>query len=203
MRLDKSKREVRISMRLALWMLLISTGWQPAVSQETPHSGHRASDPRPVASPYAGEESRPLVALSEEEVRALLAGEGLGFAKVAELNHFPGPRHVLDLAAELRLEESQRATLLAEFERMQSAARKLGAEIVTAERALQDAFRAGSITSEELKRNVDGIARLQGELRAVHLIAHLNTRSILSHEQIAKYDALRGYGAHDRSSHQH
>ena len=49
-------------------------------------------------SPYAGQQARQVKALSKAEIEGLLAGRGLGYAKAAELNHYPGPRHVLDLA---------------------------------------------------------------------------------------------------------
>ena len=39
------------------------------------------------------------------------------------------------------------------------------------------------------------IATLQGELRAIHLRAHLATRAIRSAAQVARYDELRGYTA--------
>ena len=47
-------------------------------------------------SPYAGEESRAIKSLSASEIQALRQGHGMGYAKAAELNHYPGPRHVLD-----------------------------------------------------------------------------------------------------------
>ena len=59
------------------------------------------------ASPYAGEQDRPIKSLSEAEIRALQNGEGMGFARLAELNSYPGPRHVLDLAEDLALSEEQ------------------------------------------------------------------------------------------------
>jgi len=37
------------------------------------------------------------------------------------------------------------------------------------------------------------IASLQGELRLSHLSAHVAVREILTGEQIAAYDQLRGY----------
>ncbi len=41
-----------------------------------------------AASPYAGQESREIKALSPEEISSLLSGKGMGFAKAAELNGF-------------------------------------------------------------------------------------------------------------------
>jgi hypothetical protein len=57
------------------------------------------------ASPYAGQQARTIKALSDEEIAALRNGEGLGMAKAAELNGYPGPLHVLALAAQLELTE--------------------------------------------------------------------------------------------------
>lgn len=42
-----------------------------------------------------------LQALTPEEVEQYRAGAGMGYAKAAELNHFPGPMHVLELAGPL------------------------------------------------------------------------------------------------------
>ena len=54
-------------------------------------------------SPYAGQEFRTIKSMSSQDVEALKTGKGMGFAKLAELNHFPGPKHVLNLAQELSL----------------------------------------------------------------------------------------------------
>ena len=53
-----------------------------------------------TTSPYTGEEQRAIKALSEEEIKDLLEARGMGLAKAAELNSYPGPLHVLQLAAE-------------------------------------------------------------------------------------------------------
>lgn len=57
--------------------------------------------------PYAGQHERELKALSVEEVNQYTAGAGMGYAKSAELNHFPGPMHVLELAEPLKLTAAQ------------------------------------------------------------------------------------------------
>ena len=41
-------------------------------------------------SPYTGQDKREIRALSKEEVHGYLSGDGMGFAKTAELNHYPG-----------------------------------------------------------------------------------------------------------------
>lgn len=58
-------------------------------------------------SPYAGEELRSIKSMSPQKIESLLSGRGMGFAKLAELNHYPGPKHVLELADDLDLTPSQ------------------------------------------------------------------------------------------------
>jgi Spy/CpxP family protein refolding chaperone len=144
---------------------------------------------------YAGEERREIKSLPAEEVEGLLNGQGMGLAKAAELNHYPGPRHVLELAAELRLTAEQRAQTQAAFDQMRGEAMPLGRRIVDGERALDAMFAKGEIDPGKLRAATTGIARLQGDLRAAHLAAHLEMRRILSPQQIKKYDDLRGYAA--------
>lgn len=145
-------------------------------------------------SGYAGQQNRPVKALSAEETADLLAGHGMGMAKAGELNHFPGPGHVLELADGLRLTPEQAAAVRASFGRMSTAARTLGAELVGREHALDEAFRGPGPAPARLGWMTAEIAALQGRLRAVHLGAHLETKRLLSPEQVAAYDRLRGYG---------
>jgi Spy/CpxP family protein refolding chaperone len=142
---------------------------------------------------YAGEERREIKSLSKEEIEQLLQGQGMGLAKAAELNHYPGPRHVLELAAQLELTEAQRAGAKAAFDKMRVKALTLGSEIVEGERELDALFAKGEIDSSKLRAITSGIAQAQGRLRAAHLEAHLEMRRILSPAQIKKYDELRGY----------
>ena len=46
--------------------------------------------------PYAGHQDRAIKALSAEEIEQYLSGSGMGFAKPAELNGYPGPMHVIE-----------------------------------------------------------------------------------------------------------
>ena len=58
-------------------------------------------------STYVGQERREIKSLSSEDIEGYLTGQGMGFAKAAELNHYPGPKHVLQLAEELRLSKGE------------------------------------------------------------------------------------------------
>src|SRR5579883_151022 len=69
-------------------------------------------------SPYAGLEARPVKALSDEQIADLKAGRGMGLALAAELNGYPGPRHLLDLADQLSLTPAQRAEVQRLFDAM-------------------------------------------------------------------------------------
>jgi Spy/CpxP family protein refolding chaperone len=152
------------------------------------------------ASPYAGQEERGIKALSAEEVRSYLAGEGMGFAKAAELNHYPGPKHVLAMAAELNLSLEQTTAGQNIFARMQREAAKLGRQIVEKERELDHAFAGSRAEEREVSRLTEEIGDLLGRLRHAHLRAHLEMRAVLSPAQVEAYDRLRGYGA---GEHQH
>jgi Spy/CpxP family protein refolding chaperone len=145
-------------------------------------------------SPYAGQQTRPIKALSDDDIAALLKGEGMGMAKAAELNGYPGPVHVLALAKELKLTQSQREQIQAIFDRMSTAAKPLGLELVERERVLDQLFAKGDITADRLAAETAAIAELQGRLRSIHLAAHLKTRALLNPDQIALYQQLRGYG---------
>src|SRR5436190_24195169 len=144
-------------------------------------------------SAYLGQQSRDIKALSGEDIAALRNADGMGLAKAAELNGYPGPRHVLALLRELRLSESQAAQVTAIRDRMSAAARPLGDELIDRERDLDQLFAQRAITPERLTAAMAAIGDIQGRLRAVHLAAHLETRAVLSTEQIAQYDKLRGY----------
>ena len=146
-------------------------------------------------SGYAGQQAREVKALSAQEMADLAAGRGMGLARGGELNHYPGPAHVLELRDRLGLTPAQVEAVQASFGRMETGAKPLGAELIRRERALDDAFKAGTVTPAGMASETEEIGTLQGRLRAVHLAAHLDMRSVLNAEQVARYDALRGYAS--------
>lgn len=143
--------------------------------------------------PYAGQETRDVASLSEADIAALLAGEGWGLAKPAELNGYPGPAHVLDLADELGLTAEQTDEIEAIFEAMRAEAAVLGADYVDTERHLSTMFRMGHADPAMLETLLGRSAEILARLRAVHLKAHLQTTPLLSDEQKETYARLRGY----------
>ncbi|MEE9255656.1 MAG: hypothetical protein V3V56_00630, partial [bacterium] len=145
--------------------------------------------------PYAGQQTRAIKALSPDEVRGLLSGAGLGFAKAAELNHYPGPVHVLALAGKLGLAPDQSARTEALYRRMKREAVPLGERIIAREKRLDTLFASRRIDEGSLQAVTAAIARLRGELRAVHLKYHLKMKTLLTPHQVAAYDRLRGYAS--------
>src|SRR5262245_49661752 len=174
-----------------------ATGQSPDHSQCPMHGAHSAgASGSETKSSYAGQENRAVKSLSQDEIDGYRAGRGMGLARPAELNHYPGPRHVLDMAEQLSLTNAQVKAAQAIYERMHSAAVPLGAAFVDAEAGLDAAFASSSIDTVALASLVKEASRLEGELRFVHLKAHVELRAVLTPEQVARYDALRGYRAH-------
>lgn len=151
---------------------------------------------------YAGQETRAIKALSQEQINAYLQGQGMGLAKAAELNHYPGPKHILELSEKLLLSSQENSKAQAVYDKMHTEAVRVGKQVVDKEKTLDALFASGAINDEQLVAVVNDIARLQGELRIIHLRAHLEMRKLLSTEQLANYDELRGYGQSKGAQHQ-
>ena len=144
-------------------------------------------------TPYAGLEQRPIKALSDQQIADMRAGRGMGLALPAELNGYPGPVHVLELADALRLTDAQRSRAKTLFEEMKAETIPLAERIIAEEAALDRMFAGPTITSAMLTEATARIATVQGELRAAHLRYHLTMRDTLTPDQIALYDDKRGY----------
>ena len=142
---------------------------------------------------HAGKQTRAVSSLSAADVAQLQRGAGWGFALPAELNGYPGPMHVLELASELKLTAEQKKQVTRIFERMRTQAKALGAQFIASEKALDALFKSERATLEALARQVAASADLRGQLRATHLAAHLAVTPLLSAEQRKKYAQLRGY----------
>ena len=155
-------------------------------------------------SPYIGQESNEIKSLSSNEVSALLQGMGMGFAKAAELNQYPGPRHVLDLAEQLQLSDQQLIQTNQVFESMRKQAIQFGTQLVEYEKELDSLFSSKQISRIDLDTMLLKIGETRARLRGTHLQAHLEMRKILSHHQVVMYDNLRGYsGGSEQHSHSH
>lgn len=143
--------------------------------------------------PYSGFEARSIKAPSDQQIADLKAGRGMGMALAAELNGYPGPLHVLELAEPLGLTPAQRDTMAKLFEAMKAEAVVLGEKLIAAEADLDRQFAGKTVTESGLVEGVRTVASAQGTLRAAHLKCHLTTVEVLTPEQVARYPDLRGY----------
>ena len=125
------------------------------------------------ASPYAGQQTRDIKALAPEDVEAYLSGKGMGLAKAAELNGYPGPAHVLAMATELDLSPDQKQRTEALFTSMEAKAIDLGHVLIEQERELDRQFASKTATPESVAVTLQRVGELQAKVRAAHLQAHL------------------------------
>lgn len=149
--------------------------------------------PSHAQQPYAGLETRPIKALSTQQIEDLKAGRGMSLALAAELNGYPGPLHVIELANSLELSEAQRRGVEAFFSEMKTEAIAIGEKLIQEEADLDRQFSDKTITAASLATSLQSIAAVQATLRAAHLKYHLATAEILTPTQIKKYSDLRGY----------
>lgn len=126
-------------------------------------------------------------ALTKEEVDAYLTGKSLGMARVAEMNHFPSPRRVLKMKEALVLDNPQKNRTILLNKKMRKYAIRAGRQIVQKEKLLNEIFKQDNIDELALKKLVKEIAALKGELRFIHLQAHIAQRNFLTEDQIAVY----------------
>lgn len=173
--------------RLALATLALSVLATPALAQH--------------AQPYAGLQARLVKALSSEQIADLQAGRGMGLALAAELNGYPGPSHVIELADELHLTPAQRERAQALFASMKAETVPLGEAVIAAESDLDRQFAGRTITPASLSAATDMIGVTQGRLRAAHLKYHLAMLEVLTPAQVKRYGELRGYGNAAPSGH--
>ena len=121
----------------------------PAAAQHHGAGPVRAHSPG-APSPYAGMEQRRIKALSEQQIADLRAGRGMGLALAAELNGYPGPMHVLELADALELVAEQRSRTLALFEAMKAETIPIGERLIAEEAALDRLFADRRVTRASL-----------------------------------------------------
>lgn len=176
---------MRVS-RVAVWLVAPLA----LAAQQHDHSAMMASQAKTAETSHH--------AFLEMERGAIERGEGFGMALAADRNGFPGPKHILELKAELGLTAEQQTSIEKLMAEMSEKAVAKGREILDAEQKLEEMFAAGR-SERELRAQTNRIAGLRGELRWVHLATHVAARRVLTAEQNAKYRELR-YGA---SGHTH
>ena len=193
---DSMNRSARglllIAMLLALVVTACTTKSEESNEVDTPNA----------SSGYADLIDTEIRGMSTETIEGYRTAQGMGMALPAELNGYPGPRHVLDFADELELSDEQLQLIQALFDNMQVRAIALGEAILIAEAELEQAYRDGTISEAYLMDKLEEIGLLHTQLRYTHLQTHLTTIEILTLHQVVLYNQLRGYDAMP-DDHQH
>jgi hypothetical protein len=169
-----------------------------AETAAVPMTGHHDPGGAPagnVRSPYAVLRGTAATGLLPEEVEGLVSGKGMALALAAEVNGYPGPRHVLDAAeaGQLLLRPDQHAAVERLNAQMLEEAQAKGQEILRVETDLAHRFREGRIDDPSLRETLNRVGQFRAELRFIHLRTHLTTRALLAADQIARYNTVRGY----------
>lgn len=139
----------------------------------------QADGPRPAIS-----------TITQEEMEALTNGSSSGAGRPAEVNGYPGPKRLVEHAAELGLTADQLAKVKTLNQGMKREAMELGGRIVEGETALDALLKSGSVDRKRLASLVSDIAGLRGRMRLVHLQLHFALRELLTDEQLLRYRAL-------------
>ena len=195
-------------MRKNMGIIMLASGLIFAAILTACGSQTTVAEPKttPTPSPYRELLNGEIRGIDDKTIEDYLTGKGMGLALPAELNGYPGPRHVLDLTDDLELTPEQNTQIQALFDEMEPQAIALGKEILAMETTLEEDFRMQTIDEAGLEAQLQSISQLQAQLRYVHLRTHLATIKILSPHQVTLYNDLRGYeempAGHDEHMHE-
>lgn len=131
-------------------------------------------------------------AITPEELEGFLYGKSMEQARAADLNRFPSPEHVVELADKLGLSKQQRERTQQVLDESQAQAARLGYMLVDKEKELDRLFATGLVTREKLFALLHEIAHMRADIRGQHLEANMAQRLILTPPQLERYMQLRG-----------
>ncbi|MEN8204977.1 MAG: hypothetical protein ABFS24_03080 [Pseudomonadota bacterium] len=173
----------------ALFSLIFVCACVPVSADESVEAARAAAHAAEAAREGTG-----IPALPEKQMAAYLDGRAMWMASVAELNHYPDPRQVLELAAKLELSAEQQQATMKLYDETRPEAIRLGKQLVEQEQRLNRVFAWGQASGKNIRQVVTDIGALKAKLRLTHLLAHISTRELLTEDQVKRYDELQGYG---------
>jgi Spy/CpxP family protein refolding chaperone len=121
-------------------------------------------------------------------------GRGFGMAFAADQNGYPGPMHVLELKDRLKLTADQEAKAQALMHAMFIESKPKSARLLEVEAKLRRLFAERTADDGAVRAAVAEVERARGEVRLVHLLAHLKTRQLLTEDQRRIYHEARWGG---------
>jgi hypothetical protein len=121
---------------------------------------------------------------------ALLNGDEGTQTSVADNVGYPSPKRVLDLSSTLNLTEGQRNALRDIYSETYTRAKELGKRIIKIEEELDEAFKAGFVTTQSVSDDAEQIGKLRGKLRGVLLSSRIATKKLLNANQLDMYKKL-------------
>ncbi|MDB5140710.1 MAG: hypothetical protein JWR12_2626 [Mucilaginibacter sp.] len=134
----------------------------------------------------------PLKTMSDKQYTALIKGEDLyDMALAGELNHYPSPDKVIKFKKELGLNAAQIDRLNIINKELRRKKLEMGLIIIKNERVLDSIFKYHLLNNGSLIFYANRYGLYQGELRNVILQACLVTRTILTSQQISRFEALQ------------
>lgn len=154
-------------------------------------SSRKATPPTTTAAPPRQPSSVVPAWMTPADVQVLTSGAGAGMASAAEAHGLPGPKHVLELEAQLGLSPAQHDAMLALKAEMSAAAAECGRAVLDAEAALDAEMAAASPNPSRVRALTREVGFARAELREVHLTTHLKAAPLLTAEQRARYRELR------------
>ena len=134
---------------------------------------------------------RRIEAFQHEIDQVLADGRGAGLAFAADQNGYPGPLHVLELTRELGITAAQETRMRSLFGTMLREARARAGRLAAAEARLARLFAEGTADEGTVRVAVSETEAARRDVRLVHLMAHLQTRDVLTEAQRQKYHELR------------
>ena len=117
----------------------------------------------------------------------------MSLALAAELNGYPGPRHVMELSEQLGLTDRQRVDVQRLFDQMTAEVVPIGEKLISQEAELDRLFARRVVAPSGLDSVTAAVGFTQAELRKAHLKYHLMTSELLTPAQMQRYAQLRGY----------
>lgn len=157
------------------------------VATAMPAAAHHAGQPGGQAGHHGGSHG----AMQAGEFRNLQQGRGMGMGRVAAVNGYPGPMHVLEHPEALELTDGQIERTRELVTRVKTRAPELGKQVVDAEKRLEAMIAEGSVNAARMDSLLLEIAELRAHLRSLHLTAHLDQAAVLTEAQLEKYNELR------------